>query len=167
MRRFAPLLLLVAAVGCHRPPPPPPVVVHPVEGRVFVHGRPAKNISVVFHPINSADPVPRYPVGTTNPDGSFRLTTLGANDGAPEGEYVVTVMWLDETVPFDCCENPDPTTHDRLRGQYLDPATSTLRATVRPGPNSITLHADPGTRGWNLPRERPQTPTVERGADRR
>jgi len=154
VRRFVPLLLLAVTVGCHRPPPPV-VQVYPVEGKALVHGRPAKNAQVVFHPVNSTDPTPRYPVGVANPDGTFQLTTLSANDGAPAGEYVVTVLWMDETIPYDCCENPDLTTHDRLHGQYLDPATTTLRATVRPGPNAVTLHADPGARGWNLPRRPP------------
>jgi hypothetical protein len=160
------LIVAALAVGCHQPPPPP-LQLHPVEGKVFVHGRPAQNVSVVFHPVNSTAPTPRYPVGVTGPDGVFHLTTLSAYDGAPEGEYIVTVLWLDETIPFDCCENPDPTTHDRLRGQYLDPATTTLRATVRPGPNAITLHADPGARGWNLPRATPPSDGRDRTGDRR
>lgn len=156
MRRSATLaavLVTTLGVGCYQPPPA--VQVHPVEGKVFVHGRPVRNVSVVFHPVHSSGPTPRYPVGVTGADGTFRLTTLTANDGAPEGEYAVTVLWPDESIVFDCCENPDPATHDRLRGQYLDPATTTLRATIHPGCNEVTLHADPGARGWNLPRRPP------------
>lgn len=154
---FAVLVVTALAVGCYQPLPPA-VQVYPVEGKVLVHGRPAKNVSVAFHPINSTDPTPRYPVGVTGTDGTFHLTTLSANDGAPEGEYAVTVLWLDESVVYDCCECPDPSIHDRLRGEYCNAAKTTLRATIRPGSNEVILHADPGARGWNLPRR----PTASR-----
>lgn len=127
------------------------VHVHPVEGKLAVSGRPAGNSHVVFHPIEKGDSIPRYPVANTRPDGSFRLTTYAAGDGAPAGEYVVTVVWVNEAIPVDECEGADLMTHDRLCGLYADPATSQLRATVRPGHNEITLQAAAGGRGWNLP----------------
>ncbi len=66
--------------------------------------------------------------------------------------HVVTVVWLNESIPIDECEGADLVIHDRLCGLYADPATSQLRATMHPRHNDITIQAAPGGKGWNLPR---------------
>lgn len=127
------------------------VKVYPVEGKLNVLGRPAGNAHVAFHHVDKDRIGGLCPVGVTRPDGTFQLITYGGNDGAPEGEYVVTVIWPNESVSVDeCCA--DPLNLDRLQGLYFDPAKSTLRATVRPERNEITLCATVGGAGWNLPR---------------
>jgi hypothetical protein len=145
------LLPLAAAVvglaGCGGPDRVP---VHPVAGTLLVGGRPAANAHVVFHPTDGAVAV--RPVAVTGPDGVYRLTTFAAGDGAPAGGYVVTVFWPADTMPADPCDCPDPSAHDRLRGAYLDPARSPLRAAVVPGENRVELRAEVGAEGWNLPR---------------
>jgi len=154
-RPLAPLLAAAALVcaGCGPPAGRTPVPVHPVEGKLLVVDRPATNARLVFYPAGGS-PGSVCPVGVTGPDGRFRLTTYTTDDGAPEGEYVVTVLWPNETFPADDCDVANMATHDRLGGLYLDPAKSELRATVRPGHNTITLHATVGGSGWNLPRLR-------------
>jgi hypothetical protein len=138
--------------GCSgQPNEAPRVPVYPVEGKLIVGDRLAGNSRVVFHPVDKGNSIPLYPVANTRPDGSFRLMTYTAGDGAPAGEYIVTVVWVNEVIPIDECEGIDLMTHDRLCGLYADPATSTLRATVHPGHNEITIQAAPGGRGWNLP----------------
>jgi len=72
--------------------------------------------------------------------------TYSLGDGAPEGEYAVTVLWIDPMSPYDECG--DVTLHDVLKGRYLDATQSTLRASVVPGSNEIKVVAEsPG--GWN------------------
>ena len=142
-------LLLGWAAGCAGREAGGPAVC-PVEGVLVVDGAPAANARVAFHPAGGG-PAAR-PVGVTGPDGGFRLSTHAPGDGAPAGDYVVTVLWPDDSMPVDECECPDPAAHDRLRGAYLNPATSPLRATVGPGPNRVALRAEVGSRGWNLPR---------------
>ena len=115
-----------------------PVEVQPVAGTLRVAGHHAAGACLAFHPVGRGAGG-LHPVGLVEPDGTFRLTTRRAGDGAPAGEYVVTIIWPDETVPVDDCECPDPTTHDRLRGRFANAATSPLRAVVRPGENAITL----------------------------
>jgi hypothetical protein len=156
-------IALVGLAGCGEPANR--VVVYPVAGTVFVAGRPADNVRVMFHPL-AAGGTPLFPVGVSRADGTFQLTTMKAGDGAPAGEYVVTVLWPDPADPADECGCPALSPHDRLRGQYLDPAKTTLRATVQPGRNEVVLRADPGARGWNLPRLGP-APHVRQPADRR
>ena len=150
-----PAVALLLVAGCSdraKDQETPRVAVHPVEGKLVVNGRLAGNSRVIFHPLNKGDATARYPVANTRPDGTFHLTTYAAGDGAPAGEYVVTVVWVNEKIPVDECEGVDLLTHDRLCGLYADPATSVLRATVNPGPNEITVQAAAGGRGWNLPR---------------
>ena len=100
--------------------------VHPVKGKVLVQGWPAAGAFVLFTPVNeppeAPDPRPR---AETQQDGSFVAFTYDANDGAPVGEYKVTVMW------------PGREESDRLRGRYADSGTTRLRATVKEGPNEL------------------------------
>ena len=113
--------------------------VYPVEGILLADGSPAANASVAFHPLHSGKSA-RCAVGRTDQSGKFRLTTNSDSDGAPLGDYAVTVVWIDETIPLDECECENPLIHDRFRGYYADAELTELRATVRPSGNSICLH---------------------------
>jgi hypothetical protein len=102
--------------------------VHPVSGKLTVAGRPAGGAFVLLVPVNepAENPDPR-PRATTAEDGTFALSTYGENDGAPAGEYIVTVYW----------EDPDTQT-DKLKERYRSAATSKLRATVKEGSNELS-----------------------------
>src|SRR5215218_2643991 len=68
--------------------------LYAVEGKVLVDGEPAENVNVAFHPL-SGDKTFVCPVGRTNSRGIFRLMTRSDGDGAPAGEYSVTLVWPD------------------------------------------------------------------------
>ncbi|HXG08886.1 MAG TPA: hypothetical protein VNK04_03785 [Gemmataceae bacterium] len=124
-------LFLLAAASCSSKDNRKPV--YPVKGRVLFQDKPAAGAFVVFVPVNeSAEPTDPRPGGYADKDGFFTLSTYGANDGAPAGEYYVSVVWRGT--------NPDETRDDdpdRLQGRYSDPKKSGLRATVREGPNEL------------------------------
>ena len=82
--------------------------VYPVHGKLLIAGMPAGHASVFFYPKNPGQQ--RIPVAITASDGTFRLTTLRSGDGAPAGDYDVTVVWPDYTIPRDECADP---LHDR------------------------------------------------------
>src|SRR5262245_38250650 len=86
-------------------------ILYPVDGKVLVNGEPAENLNVAFHPQNG-DESRFCPVGRTNSKGIFHLMTRSGADGAPVGEYRVTLFWPDGLI--DECECTDPTLHDRL-----------------------------------------------------
>jgi hypothetical protein len=67
----------------------------PVTGTVTINGAPAEpGVLVWLHPqFSENDKYPIHPQGQTTADGSFKITTYNTGDGAPEGEYVVTVEW--------------------------------------------------------------------------
>ncbi|MEZ6035318.1 MAG: hypothetical protein R3C17_19670 [Planctomycetaceae bacterium] len=127
------------AIGCEDIPSRQ---VFRVDGRLFVDGNLAANANVAFHPLDPMKTQGRCPVGTTRQDGSFELTTYSMHDGAPPGEYAVTVTWLDDSMPEDECECPDVLLHDRLLGKYADPRTTTLWVTVLPGENQVNICAE-------------------------
>src|SRR5690349_13127404 len=66
--------------------------LYAVEGKVLVNGEPAENLNVAFHP-QGGDKNWFCPVGRTNSKGVFHLTTRSGADGAPAGEYSVTLVW--------------------------------------------------------------------------
>jgi hypothetical protein len=137
--------------GCDRPAP---VNVHPVAGRLTVAGQPAAHAYLAFHPLAEGGAGTRLAVGTTEAGGTFRLTTFATGDGAAAGEYAVTVVWPNTSIPRDECA--DPVTHDWLSGRFANSTTTPLRATVRPGPNEILLKVALAG-NWSLPRMRDRT----------
>src|SRR5262249_55119177 len=106
------LLLSASCAQDHRKP------LYPVRGQVFVQGQPARDAFVIFPPLHSTDPYPTKAFARVAADGSFRLTTYQTGDGAPAGDYAVTVWWRKVT---KAGEEKGP---DQLHGRYRDPQTS-------------------------------------------
>ena len=107
---------------------------YPVRGEVFVGDQPAVGAAVTFYPVNAdADKSKRIPTAVVEKDGSFRLTTLTANDGAPPGEYNVTITWCDmRREDGDTITGPD-----QLQGRYANATRSPIKATIQPGKNEL------------------------------
>jgi hypothetical protein len=151
-------LLLLAIPACaptefHHP-------VYPAGGTVSYQGKPVEDAVVVFHPEDPATiALPRgeqgpeiaNPTTRTDADGAFALSTYYTHDGAPAGDYRVTVIWAPQALaaqpgpPPEGDEEVAPTRvytrpKDKLLGKYADPKTSTLRASITPdGPNRFTF----------------------------
>lgn len=102
-----------------------PVDVFPVTGRVTFRNRIPVGAFVVLHPLRSALPNQARPSGFVNADGSYTLSTYTRNDGAPAGEYAVTVEWRRHVGNGD-----SPITSNRLPARYQKPETSGLRVTI-------------------------------------
>ena len=117
--------VFLAATGCGRSDR---IDVYPVEGSVLYQGKPAVGAFVTFHP-NRPEIENRISAATVGDDGKFRLSTYNPNDGAPAGEYRVTVVWpsIVNGRPVD----------DRLNGNYADVKTTSLEATVTSGSNQL------------------------------
>jgi hypothetical protein len=134
--KYSIVLLLWAVVGiaaCSTAPPENQRPVHPVRGRVTFQGKPAKGVFVLFVPVNEpAEAVDPRPRAETEEDGSFSLSTYGENDGAPLGEYIVTMSWQGGVRPDGSEEPPD-----KLLGRYAEVGKSKLRASVKEGPNEL------------------------------
>ena len=133
-RRTAVLFALLATLGCGPAAPPfESRPTFPVEGKVLVAGQPAEGVQVFLHPQDAAQR--GKPRGMTDAEGRFRLRTYHDGDGAPAGEYTVTVYWPapdNSSVPVE-----DQLPPDRLGGQFMNPNNSSLRATVNAGPTTL------------------------------
>jgi hypothetical protein len=107
--------------------------VFPVHGKLLVNDEPAPGALVVLHPLDNPM-LSERPRGSVAADGTFELTTYDGKDGAPPGNYSVTVEWR---VPVDRGEGPLPGPN-QLPQQYASPGTSDLRATVSEGTNELS-----------------------------
>jgi hypothetical protein len=123
----AALLTLLLLPACGGKPEGPPL--YPVHGQLFVGGKPAEKADVYFHPLDNADPRAPRPHGRVDATGAFRVGTRRSDDGAPAGEYAVTVVWA----PAEDVENPP----DLLKGRYANAKTSKLRVRVNEGDNDV------------------------------
>jgi hypothetical protein len=118
---------------------PDRLAVYPARGQVFVSGQPAANAEVFFHPASFTHPHTGCPQAEVDGDGWYTLSTYNDKDGAPAGEYAVTVVWPTGPKPPD--EGPlstqSPPPKDRLNGRFADPKTTPLRRTVKKGGGEI------------------------------
>jgi len=108
----------------------PPCPVHAVVGHVAVGKTIPAGAQLVFHPVNGELPDMAVPRATVKDDGSFTVSTFGAHDGAPEGEYIVTIQWF--RMSKDGAPGPNV-----LPRTYSAPASSPLRVAVQPGRNQL------------------------------
>lgn len=101
-----------------------------VTGKVLDGSKAVPNATVVFHPVGGDGQDAVVPRGTTGADGSFTLTSYDGNDGAPAGDYRVTVVQL-------LAGRPDEGPSNRLNAKFAKPESSGLTATVNAGPTDL------------------------------
>jgi hypothetical protein len=100
----------------------------PVTGIVTVDGVPVKDLWVTLHP---TDPEQKLrPRAQTDPQGRFQITTYVGGDGAPSGDYTITIEWL----RFSRLGGAGWVGPDKLDNQYSDPKTTSLKVTVKDAP---------------------------------
>ena len=127
------LLLAVVVSGCNKSREPARLPLHPVSGQVIYQGKPAAGAWVVFHP--KTDPSLPSPKAKVDGQGNFALSTYGPADGAPVGEYAVTVEWFKfNTNAVDPVVGPN-----LLPAKYSTPQTTTVVAKVAEGTNTVPI----------------------------
>src|ERR1700685_2288827 len=83
------LSLAVVVTGCG----PSRKSVFPVKGRVVDSaGKPVVGATVIFHPVTRDQDDENKPVARVDETGAYVLTTYVQGDGAPAGEYSVTIL---------------------------------------------------------------------------
>lgn len=139
---------LALAAGCSDSRRPE---LFPAGGTLLIDGQPAANARIALHPLGVPSGSLCRPVTVAGADGTYRMTTCANGDGAPAGEYAVTVVWPDPALPVDECN--EVLLHDLLQGTYADPATTPLRVKIETGINELRLRVcQPGS--WSTPRKR-------------
>jgi hypothetical protein len=114
--------------------------VYPTSGRLSVGGKPVQGVSVVLNPIEGS-PAARKglsPSATSDESGGFVISTYAQDDGAPAGEYKVTLQWMrtESSTP-----NGPPAgfsaPRDKFEGRFRNPTVSTWSTKIEEGNNVL------------------------------
>jgi len=147
--RYAALVGLVAALGCGGEER---IDVSPVQGRVVYKGKGAPRATVIFFPEGEAANVlgRMRPFAYCDDDGNFQVKTYVAGDGAPPGEYRVSIVpaivgrvskgrTKDARLGADGA--PEPQTGVAiplaLSNKYGNVDTSGIKVTIQEGENTL------------------------------
>lgn len=123
---FIAMALITASCGCGAPPAAPSLPTFTVTGKVYLNQKPLVKALVVLHPMNPPAGSTYRCYANTSADGSFSLSTFVPNDGAPVGQYRVTVQMQDE--------DAGPV---RVPLRYGHPDTSGIKAEVKAEPTVL------------------------------
>jgi hypothetical protein len=106
---------------------------YPVSGSLLVNDAPAPRAQIVFHPVGEDTKGKVKPVAVVGEDGAFKVTTFMTNDGAPVGDYMVTIVWP----KYETVQGEEVEGEDTLRGQYNEPRSPFLKLSIKPKENRI------------------------------
>ena len=104
---------------------------HPVRGSAYFEGAPMAGALITLTSDKDL-PIakPTRALGVVEADGSFKLSTYQAFDGAPVGEYLISLTWRE----------PGKSGPSMLPERYDNPAKSGLRVTITAGTNNVALN---------------------------
>lgn len=102
-----------------------------VTGSVAIDGNiPDPPVLLVCHAKNaSGGALEKSPSCTSKPDGTFEFITYRDGDGAPAGDYAVTVEWKE----YDVIKR-EYKAADKLKGRYSDPKKTEIELKVENKP---------------------------------
>jgi hypothetical protein len=111
------------------------VAVFAAHGVALYEGRSMAGAVIFLHPVDEREPDFPLPQATVSADDSYVVGTYGRDDGAPAGEYRVTVQWFAKlTNP----ENDDGRLPPNLLPQqYARADTSGLSVRIEEGDNTL------------------------------
>jgi hypothetical protein len=125
--------LMLAPLGCSQAGQG--LKLYPVKGQVFLKDKPATGARLVLVPVE--DPKAEKPSAIVDDNGSFQLATRQPGDGAPAGEYFVSITWFERRKIDTRKEDDTKQFVDKLGGRYADPKTSKLKVKITEGPNEL------------------------------
>lgn len=111
------------------------VRVYKAHGKATFAGQPMANASILLHPEGDGEPEFPRPRATVNEDGSFVLGTYGKDDGAPAGEYTLSIQWFRKLDKNALEDGVRPT--NMLPNRYANPKTSRLTVHIVSGENEL------------------------------
>ena len=126
------LLALLVLAGCSGAPQP----TYPVEGVVTLDGRALDGGSVIFEPAEASPDGKRHSArGGIGPDGRYRLSTFGTDDGAVAGRHRVVVF----PKPGELVDDPKAAARPLIPPRYSSMQASGLEYEVKPEGNRINI----------------------------
>lgn len=134
------LAFFAATTGCGGPAR---LELHRAKGTVMQAGRPATGATVTLHPgpsITDERTKTLRPNGIVDEAGSYILSTYVPDDGAPAGDWIVTVVWPDPKADAKIrkqLEEEGNSVPDVFQGRFAKPESSPWKVTIVEGENSL------------------------------
>lgn len=111
------------------------VATYPASGMVTLNGQPLPRAAVTLHRyLETSKTYRAVSDGWTDETGRFQLSTYTRFDGAPEGEFIVTVRLAPKLLNLDGSAEKSP-----IPERYSTPAHSPLRVKITPLTNDLKL----------------------------
>ena len=124
-------ILFCAAIGCSGAKGPE---CFPVRGQVSYKGKPVAEATVVLHRAGGDVEGNQKPIAFTAADGTFALSTTSKGDGAPPGDYAITIeLRAPQAIGEEVVRNGA----HMLPVKYSRPDSSGHKFTVEAGENVI------------------------------
>ena len=125
------VLACAAIAGCSSEPEHTPVFK--TTGKVVFQNAPVAGAFLVLHPKGPVNPEDPKPNAYVKEDGTFATTTFVNADGAPAGDYVVTIEHR-KLIKYEGDWQPGP---NILPSKYESPTTSDIVIHVAEGENTL------------------------------
>ncbi len=133
---FVVAALLLSTFGCSAADNRLPVFL--AKGELSLSDKAIQGAWIVLHPkdanLRSPDGKAICPHGRIGSDGTFVLTSYETNDGAPAGQYAVTLEFRKIVKYSNGAWGPGP---NLVPKQYTKPSTSPLVVQIAEGPNQL------------------------------
>ena len=132
----------VALTGCSKTRVPAikgtKLAVFPVKGKLVMDGKPMALATILFNPVakfpkGAAQMQPR---ATADENGEFKVTTYANDDGAPAGDYKITISWKGEEAA-GLSDGGRAEVDEKAPPDYLNSRTSKIRVKVKEEPNDL------------------------------
>ena len=138
---LSPMLMMV--IGCGAPPIEDYRVFDdlvPVKGQVTFKGKPIQDAAIRFHPAgkSTVGGVPPRVAAVSDAEGRFELFTFrpeGKGQGAPIGDYRVTVSWVGPTAGLP--QEKLDSLKELIPAKYINPRTSPIEVQIAAGQSEI------------------------------
>lgn len=130
MRNYLAFCAALLLFGCDSSSP---LTCYPISGTVMRDGKPVVEAIVVLHPTAEIEAIRQKPMAFTDESGQFVVTTFERGDGAPAGDYQVTVV---QRAPKLVGEEMVREGSNLLPARLNDPSASGISVSVVAGENS-------------------------------
>jgi len=120
------VLLLCFLCGCSEVEDTIARPVYQVTGTALFNGKPIQDGVIRLHPVEEPEDGKQVtiPRGVVNENGEYTITTYHTNDGAPSGEYRISVSWVGPLDGID--EDEEDRLPELIPAKYRRPETSKL-----------------------------------------
>jgi hypothetical protein len=112
--------------------------VFPVKGKLMMDGKPMGFATIMFNPVTKfpQGAAQLQPRAIADENGDFTVSTYGSGDGAPAGDYKITISWKGEEA-MDTPDSGRGELEEKVPGAYQSARTSKIRVKVKEEPNTF------------------------------